>query len=422
MEAKEKQRIPGLGSWLLAILLLGGVGALLHDFNGVGYGAAGALIWGGAVLLTFVLCTAYVSRRVLPLQDNAGWSAGFRLLWRNYTLGAAELLYGRRGPVIDLSATKPKKPPKTELSPSFGLLGAGFLFSHEAAAITRGNGYSRADGPGLIFLHGGESIAQVFDLRPQARKMPVSALTRDGIPIETSVSVVFQVRRPAPGRRPRSIESDAIPYPYDREALFELTYSTSMEDDERRDWTEQVCPQAAALLVTEISKYTLDELLVGAAAEPLSEIKERVKSGLKEQQGDHLQTLPQGIEIVNVGVGGLELPADVTAKRLSSWQVEWQNRITQETIGGDIEAQRIYADAHARAQVENLENLLLSIDAMRRQSGVELHEVVMTRIVEVLESLSATQALGPSTTRAAITSLAAEATSELRRALEPDEE
>jgi regulator of protease activity HflC (stomatin/prohibitin superfamily) len=247
-------------------------------------------------------------------------------------------------------------------------------------------------------------------------------LTRDGIPVETSVSVVFQVRRPPPGRRPRSIESDAIPYPYDREALFELTYSTSVAGEERLDWTEQVAPQAAALLVTEIGKYTLDELVVSGGAEPLGEIKDRIKNSLKEQQADHLQTLPQGLEIINVGVGGVELPPDVAAKRLSSWQIEWQNRIDREAVGADIEAQRIYAAARARAQVASVQNLLLSIDAMRRESGIELHEIVRTRIVEMLEALTATRGLASLTSGSVLTSLATEAGSELRRTLTQDEE
>ncbi|HMS05082.1 MAG TPA: hypothetical protein PKD73_04730, partial [Burkholderiaceae bacterium] len=127
------------------------------------------------------------------------------------------------------------------------------------------------------------------------------------------MQIHVQVRRLAPNqRRPRSIESDDIPYQYDREALFDLNYTASVADDNRRDWTEQVCPQAATLLVTEIGKYTLDELLVSAAAEPLGEIRDRIKEALLEQQGDeHLQSLPKGIEIIGVGVGGLELPKDV---------------------------------------------------------------------------------------------------------------
>lgn len=423
MAERDRQFIPGLGILVIAIVLLGAIGALLHDYNGVGLGPAGAVMWGGAVLITFILGTAYISRRLLPLQGNLGWSEGFRLLWRNYTMGAANMLYGR-GEESTTTASRKKKPKTNELPPSFALLGAGFLYSHEAAAITRGNSYSRADGPGLVFLHSGESIAKVFDLRPHARKLSVSAMTRDGIPVETSVSVVFQVRRPSPDRRrPRSVENDAIPYHYDRDALFDLTYAASIADDDTRDWTEQVCPQAATMLVTEIGKFTLDELLVSAGAEPMNEIRERIKTGLKEQQGDSdFQSLSKGIDIVGVGIGPLELPDDVIAKRLTTWQVAWRNRISQESISADIEAQRLYNQARARAQVENIENLLTSIEAMRKQSGIALHEVVMLRLMEILEAISASRTMVPMASRAAMVSLASEAAGELRQALTQDEE
>ncbi|RIL09548.1 MAG: hypothetical protein DCC75_06245, partial [Proteobacteria bacterium] len=84
---------------------------MLHDYNDVPLGPAGAVMWGGAVLITFILGTAYISRRVLPLQGNLGWSEGFRLLWRNYTMGAANLLYGRREDTSPSSSRKKK--PKT---------------------------------------------------------------------------------------------------------------------------------------------------------------------------------------------------------------------------------------------------------------------------------------------------------------------
>lgn len=425
MEKRERQIIPGLSYLLLLTLLLGLVGGLLHDFKGVGFGAAGSLIWAGAVLVTFVLGTAYLSRRLLPIQGNLGWSEGFRLLWRNYMLGMTRLVAGQRRDPMASGATKKKKTPTSDLPLSFGIIDAGFLFSHQAAAITRGGGYSRAAGPGFVFLNSGESVAQVFDLRPQSRKQSVSATTRDGIPVETSVSVTFQVRRLSPHeRRPRSIEMDKIPYRYDPDALFELNYASTMEGEERRPWTEQVCPQAATLLVGEIGKYTLDELLVSGGAEPLGTIKDVVRRDLEAQQGDETkQTLPRGIEIVGVGVGGLELPEHVALQRLATWQAEWDNKVRQEQVGGDIEVKRLIDQARARAQMENVENLLMSIEAMRHQSETELHDLVMQRLVETLEAMTASRSLGHSGPRlAAILDRASEASGEMRQIMEQSEE
>ena len=86
MEEPRRQFIPGPGILMLAILLLGAAGALLHDYRDVPYDAVGAILWGGAVLVTFLLGTTHLSRRLLPIQGNLGWTEGFRLLWRSYTL------------------------------------------------------------------------------------------------------------------------------------------------------------------------------------------------------------------------------------------------------------------------------------------------------------------------------------------------
>ena len=96
MEEPRRQFIPGPGILMLAILLLGAAGALLHDYREVPYDAVGAFLWGGAVLITFLLGTAHLSRRLLPIQGNLGWTEGFRLLWRSYTLGVNRILGERR--------------------------------------------------------------------------------------------------------------------------------------------------------------------------------------------------------------------------------------------------------------------------------------------------------------------------------------
>ena len=421
MEERRRQFIPGLGILLLAIVLLSAVGSLLHDYREVGYEGVGALLWGGAVLLTFILGTAHLSRRVLPLQNNLGWAEGFRLLWRSYLMGVNRLLEGRpREPLH--TPSKNKKTAAAALSPSFQLLGAGFLFSHEAAAITRGNSFVRADGPGLVFLHPGEVIAQIFDLRTQTRKQSVSATTRDGIPVETSVSVTFHVRRLPPGeRRPRSVETDAIPYPYDRQALFDLTYAGSVSGDaDRLSWADQICPQAATLLVGEIGRFTLDQLLVSGGAEPMGEIKANVKRGLEAQQtSDDGPTLPKGVTIAGVGVGGLTLHKDVVTKRLATWQVEWEGQATKSIAEGDLETQRLVNRARARAVADSLDGLLSSIEAVQTQGqGGQLHEVILSQLTQSLEAMLTNHAFGELPQRTQLLTLAADTSHELRRFME----
>jgi len=421
MEEPRRQFIPGLGILLLSAILLGMVGALLHDFRGVGYGRVGALIWAGGVLITFVLGTAYLSRRLLPLQGNSGWGEGYRLLWRSYLLGVNNLLSGVRHE--PLGSARPKKTAVSALSPSFQLLGAGFLFSHEAAAITRGNSFMRAAGPGLVLLQPGETIAKVFDLRTHSRKQSVSATTREGIPVETSVTVSFHVRRLSPNeRRPRSVETDAIPYPYDRQALFDLTYAGAVAGENHLDWTEQVAPQAATLLVGEIGRYTLDQLLESGGAGPLGEIKANIKRGLEAlQTSEEGPTLPKGITIVSVGVGGLEPPEDVARKRLETWQVKWQAQAEKAIADGKAEGLRLINQARTQALSDAIDSLLTSIEAAQNLGQSPLPDVILSQVVATLEGLAANQALHNLPQNTQWLSDASDASREIRYLLGPEE-
>ncbi len=421
MEEPRRQFVPGLGVLLLSAILLGIVGALLHDFRGVSNGRVGALLWAGGVLITFVLGTAYLSRRVLPLLGNSGWGEGFRLLWRSYLMGVNALLTGVRHE--PLGAVRPKKTAADALPRSFRLLGAGFLFSHEAASITRGNSFVRAAGPGLVLLQPGETIAKVFDLRTQSRKQAVSATTRDGIPVTTSVSVTFHVRRLSPNeRRPRSVETDAVPYPYDRQALFDLTYASAVAGDSKMDWTEQVAPAAATLLVGEIGRYTLDQLLVSGGAAPLGEIKASIKSGLEAmQQSDDGPTLPKGIAIVSVGVGALEMPTDVMLKRLGTWQAKWQTEATKKLTEGGAERQRLINRARALVLSENIDNLLTSIEATQSLGQSPLPEIILSQVVTALEGLSTNQAARTLPENTQWLGQASDASREIRHFLESEE-
>ncbi len=178
-------------------------------------------------------------------------------------------------------------------------------------------------------------------------------------------------------------------------------------------------------------------MLVSAAAEPLDQIKKQVEEGLKELQKPEeedthpelpvtgkapRQTLPRGIEITGVSVGGLQLPEDVTAKRIASWQVGWMNRIAHEVVTGELEAQKLFQQAQARAQIESIDQLLTSIESMRQQSGIELYEAVMLRLMEMAETMWANRTVRRLDHHGELIQLSAEAAGELRRALGRDDE
>jgi len=304
--------------------LLVGIGLLLYDFNQVPFGFFGGLIWGAVLLASFVFGLIYFAQFILPLKGNDGWSEGFNLLFRNYSSAS------------DLFEPTPKMPPskngkkdssEIQLPASFSKLNAGNLKSYEVLALTKGAEFARSAGPGFVMLYRKEKIASVLDLRKHMRTQRVKAITRDGIPVETNFYVTFRVRQT------QNFQADnRLQHPYDKEAIFALIYAISIDDkDQLRSWKERVCPQAAALLVDEFSKYTLDDLFKAddAGLEVLDKIKQNVIRVLEPKAEK------EGIDVLEIGFEQFILPEQVALQRIKNWQADWQRKIENRKSGKD---------------------------------------------------------------------------------------
>jgi regulator of protease activity HflC (stomatin/prohibitin superfamily) len=271
------------------------------------------------------------------------------------------------------------------LSPSFKLLGAGVVESYQAIALARGASFTRAAGPGFVRVNRSEHVSHLVDLRPQRRKQPVKAITRDGIPLDTSVSVMFQIRQDPsePGR-------GDVPYPYDTEAIFQVCYFGAVGEQENEvPWGQRVVNQAAADLVTALSRRTLDELY--QADEPGADPMVHLKNELQEQL--IITFAPKGIDVISVSVGPLDLPLDVMEQRIQSWQANWEQRIRMEMASGNAEAIRRLKQARARAQLDMIENITNNITLMHRAGEADLTEVITLRMIEALEEAAADKAV-----------------------------
>ncbi|WP_420642040.1 SPFH domain-containing protein [Candidatus Leptofilum sp.] len=377
----------GMIGLLLALLVLLPIAAFLSDTQGTRHSWFGAFSWLLFIGLTFVLLLIYYAQFVSPLRGEDGWIAGFLLLLQAYVkVGEDRLDFSG-----DDKSKKKKSKARTEvdkLPSSLKSLNAGFIRGYQVLAITKGSSYVRPAGPGFVVLYRGEQIWRVIDLRPQRRSQPVKAKTRDGIPVETSVWVLFQVKRADGG------DDDDLLYPFDREAIFQVSYDETVDEQGRhRPWTAQLTPPAAAILTNEIPKFSLDELLHAVdGVAPLEAIKQTITRNLQRR------FLPKGIEVLSVGIGGLTLPDGVRDQQFLTWQAEWLRKIQAENATGNAEVVRRMQQARARAQIEIIENITHSIETMRREEDADLSQIIMLRMIEALEgavSGGSVQALVP---------------------------
>ncbi|MEZ4515514.1 MAG: SPFH domain-containing protein [Chloroflexota bacterium] len=165
-----------------------------------------------------------------------------------------------------------------------------------------------------------------------------------------------------------------------------------------------------------MAKYSLDELTVNGGTETLGDVRRTIKQELEEQ------FLPLGIEILGVGVGALQPPPEVMDQRLKNWQIEWEAKTNLELATGDAEALRLVQQAQARAQIDIIENLVQSIESLRGQNNAELHEIVMMRILEVMEQTITDESVQAIIPRPLLSNMTSEATAELRSSLDQSEE
>jgi hypothetical protein len=153
-----------------------------------------------------------------------------------------------------------------------------------------------------------------------------------------------------------------------------------------------------------------------AGAEPLDRVRQSVRTELERSFA------ADGIEIVSVSVGPLELPPDVVEQRIASWQVGWQGKISKQLASGDAEALRRVKQARARAQVEIIETIMHNIDAMRAAEDADLHEIVMLRLIEVLEAAMSSNRAQNIIPEQLVANLVLEASSKMRALLDRPKE
>lgn len=400
----------GIFGLLLAMIILGTIVAFLADYNGLRYGNLGALIWIGVTLFTFLFGLLFYAQYVLPKQGHEGWTEGFELLTRYYFTMGESALGGssqnrqvRSGPRRLGSKKAPKASPRV-LPPSFTYVRAGIVPGHKVITLLKGNNFSRAAGPGFVLLYRKERIDKVIDLRPQKRSQEVIGTTRDGIPIETTVSVTFRVQQSG------NPTTDPLIYPFDKESIFLISsYTTVDEDGVTRYWDDQLAPLAASELSNELSTYNIDELQHSSGEHSIkNEIKQRIQRKLGRIAVEH------GLELMGIGIGHFSFPERIAEQRIKTWQAEWQRKIDVKHAAGDAEAVRRIKQARARAQIEIIERITQSIDSMQRQENTNLTEIITLRMIEALEEATTNDSVQALIPQQVMTNLVLDASNQMQ--------
>lgn len=360
------------GAILLILLILGLsiiAGLFFRDYREVPYDWFITIVWLVVAAFACAFGIIYYAQFILPHHEGENWLEGIAMILRASTLfGPSASL-----PENSIRASQQFSPESSSPSPSFMTLNAGMVPSHQAISVGRGDSLVRTVGPGFIRLQPGERPVQVIDLRRHVRNAVATANTRDGIPLETKVNVVFQVKQSE-----HDHADDHLEYPYDKSAvLWASQLNTFDQDNTIRPWSEQLAPQATTYMISEIAQFTLDELWQDPSI--FIGIQQRIRRQLRSTFDEW------GIKVQHVVVTPQKLPEEIAVQRLANWRAPWQSQIQAQAAAGNAEALRRVKLARARAQVEIIENIMQNIDEMRQAQEANLPDIVNLRIIDVLE-------------------------------------
>jgi hypothetical protein len=390
---KERRR-PNILYLLGAALVLSVIASIFfNDHQGERLGLSGAYVAVTALAIAFALRLADLARFVLPPQskrsrsrisqfvgENESWEEGMRMLFYHFAiLSLPEPLRDRLVP------RRSSVPPP--LPQSFAEFKAGFVDSHLALGLAKGTGFSRAAGPGYVRLEQGERISEVIDLRRQVRRRTVEAMTRDGILLQTTITITFCIRQLAnDNNTPRE---GTVPYPYDPDNIFRLSYANGAGIGTSVPWSARISPEAAALLIAEIGKYRLDQLYQPTIAEEADAVPfTRVAENVEEKLVDKLPQIfdcnsPDECPVIieDVSIVQFRPPKEIVEQRVNNWQGAWEQHINQQKKEAKVSLEQ----ARAIAVKELVETVTRDLSTQDRG---QLSTMILSNVSKLMEELN----------------------------------
>ncbi len=423
----------------LILAMLNGAGFFMLLLSGLVLGTPvtlGLMLLGGSLTWAWAAVGALLSRRQ-GAQVLALWWLGFTVaFWAGHFLGGPRGVLGLTVPLVALfwftflrlaPLSLPTRNPcqqmqtvKSVLTFTLGrnypyyyiqhgeteervagevsrswFAGPGIILSDPTSAVALWNGYRVRDvsPPGLTFTEFMEVIREVFDLRPQAHSATLRTRTRDGIEIQTGITVTCRLY----AGNARAELGHA--YPYRREAAFKATHARSVErqdasgtspEEIKLSWDELVLLRAKQTLSDILMLYTFDDLCAPFDVErdPRTEIKARWRPALQEA------VAPLGAQILGAGFGNL-MPVDPAAlnARVENWRVKWETKLLVELGDSEAKAMRELDRVRLEARYELLKHVSKRFEGLENTPEQLSANVIALRFVDLVEEMLGDQSV-----------------------------
>ncbi len=317
---------------------------------------------------------ALTAQFALPVRSWSDRATAIERLWNSLFGARGPVTYIQNGVAIEAHQERKRRGP--------GVL----LIDNASAAVLRTKSrFTRAVGPGVVFTHGGEYLAQALDLRRQARSLESEAptpgapaqgsalsslaLTEDGIPVTADIKVQF-ILDPGPDAEPRQGADPYLPpYAFNPDSAARAVYGHPFQQEQEIPWTELPVRLAADLWREFARQWPLEDLISPRMIRPtpMQQIRSAIEarltaSGIAEgaPPSREAQVLySRGIRVLGVDLHGLHVPEEVLSERARRWEAAWSEPIRQELA----EAEAARREARRRGELQAYRELAAELTA-----------------------------------------------------------
>lgn len=255
------------------------------------------------------------------------------------------------------------------------------VYNDSAVVLERAGQLTRVAGPGFPCLEPFETIYDVIDLRPKRYLYDVSAITRDGIPVNWEVEVRYQIDDA--GQR----ATCWTPYPFSEDAVVRAATCQWRREPRFKfgqdmDWEGLVVvSRTEGTLRTIVADHYLDDL-IGLDKPKEKAAREAVCDELRRQLTQKVPVL--GAKILEVRLGNLKVEDGVTQQWIDAWKAGWQRWSTRQLARG--EASSIYLQETVKA--ESQMSLIFSVAKALQEypsAGPAMSQVILNRLFSALD-------------------------------------
>jgi len=322
------------------------------------------------------------------------------------------LMFGLRTPYLSVSEGKLDHEAANTAGEVIGGPALLVVADSNAAVIERGGGFSRVVGAGITYLLPHERVRGAIDLRTQHRTVREKVMTKDGIPVEVDVDLVFRITdRTLPGdaehipppalslttRIKRKLGVHVNPalleasreHDFSFEAVRRAVYESAVFSPDRApDWAASFAGVRAGDISDQLVEMRLDEILAPDSPDhPLHEVP---KIGLETARK---AASPMGIDVTDMTMGTVDLLKEhkdlVDGQMLANWKAEWNRRATVLVAQGQAKRLQLTEEARAEAQANMIQALTEGFRvAVGENAPPDVsREVIALRFIDTLEAL-----------------------------------